>query len=76
MSQVATDKARAPSGAKSSTTDELSVLGKSARESKFWNEYTETMPRDQLDALHLQRLQTMVEYAYERSPFYRKKFDA
>jgi phenylacetate-CoA ligase len=76
MSQVATDKARAPSDAKPSTADELSVLGKRARESKFWNEYTETLPRDQLDALHLQRLQTMVEYAYERSPFYRKKFDA
>ena len=42
----------------------------------FWNEYTETMPREQLDALHLQRLQALVDYAYESSAFYRRKFDA
>jgi len=56
--------------------DELSVLGKTARESRFWNEYTETLPRDQLDVLHLQRLQAIVDYAYRCSAFYRKKFDA
>lgn len=56
--------------------EELSVLGKAARDSKFWNEYTETLPREQLDALHLQRLQAMVDYAYQCSPFYRRKFDA
>ena len=57
-------------------TDGLSVLGKTASESKFWNEYTETLPREQLDALHLQRLQAIVDYAYHCSPFYRRKFDA
>lgn len=41
----------------------------------FWNRHTETMPRAQLDALHLQRLQALVHYVYERSPFYRNKFD-
>ena len=56
--------------------DEMSVLGKKARESRFWNEYTETLPRDELDALHLARLRGMVDYAYHRSPFYRGKFDA
>lgn len=58
------------------TTDRPSVLGKAARESRFWNEYTETMPRPRLDALQLRRLQALVGYAYEHSPFYRKKFDA
>ncbi len=43
---------------------------------QFWNRHTETMPRDKLDALHLQRLKALVHYAYERSPFYREKFDA
>ena len=57
------------------TSTQLSTLGKAARDSKFWNQYTETMPRDQLDALHLRRLQALVHYVYERSPFYRQKFD-
>lgn len=43
---------------------------------KFWNRYTETMPRAKLDALHLERLKALVHYVYERSPFYREKFDA
>lgn len=51
------------------------ALGKTARESEFWNAHIETMPRAQLDALHLQRLKKLVHYAYERSPFYREKFD-
>lgn len=44
-------------------------------EQKFWNQYTETLPREKLDALHLKRLQTLMHYVYERSPFYRAKFD-
>ena len=43
---------------------------------KFWNQYTETLPRAKLDALHLHRLQQLCHYAYERSAFYRRKFDA
>ncbi|MBI5908595.1 MAG: hypothetical protein HY848_01360 [Betaproteobacteria bacterium] len=34
------------------------------------------MPRDKIDALHLSRLQGLVHYVYERSPFYRKKFES
>jgi phenylacetate-CoA ligase len=41
----------------------------------FWNRHTETMPREKLDALHLHRLQALAHYAYERSAFYRDKFD-
>ncbi len=76
MNYIPTDKEQGKSDFMPFTTDGLSVLGKSGQESRFWNEYTETLPRHQLDALHLQRLQAMVEYAYRCSPFYRKKFDA
>jgi phenylacetate-CoA ligase len=42
---------------------------------KFWNPYTQTMPRADLDRLHLRKLQTAIEYAYARSPMYRKLLD-
>jgi phenylacetate-CoA ligase len=42
----------------------------------FWNETTETMPRAQLDRLHLARVQALLHFAYESSAFYRRKFDA
>ena len=32
-----------------------SALGRAARESLFWNQAAETMPRARLDALHLHR---------------------
>jgi len=54
---------------------QLSVLGPKARASRFWNKATETMPRERLDALHLHRLRGLVQYAWDFSPFYRKKFD-
>lgn len=40
-----------------------------------WNEYMETMPRDELDELHLRRIRRNVEYAYENIPFYREIYD-
>ena len=58
------------------TSTPLSALGRSSRESLFWNKATETMPRAKLDALHLHRLRSLVQYSYDYSPFYRKKFDA
>ena len=45
------------------------------QESPFWNRYYETMPREQLDALHLHRLKAVLEHAYAHSPFYRRKLD-
>ena len=45
------------------------------QDSPFWNRYYETMPREQLDRLHLHRLKAVVAYAYANSPFYRRKFD-
>ncbi len=46
-----------------------------AAESPYWNEITETMPREQLNVLHERRLHRLVNYAYDNSPFYRRKFD-
>ncbi len=53
----------------------ISMLTPAARGAKFWNPYTETMPRDRLDALHLAKLQKLVRYAHDYSPFYRRRFD-
>lgn len=41
----------------------------------FWNPKAETMSRDELAALQLARLQAVVKYARERSPFYRARMD-
>lgn len=46
-----------------------------ARDARYWNSFTETMPRDQLDELHLGKLQKLVRYVYDYSPFYRQRFD-
>jgi phenylacetate-CoA ligase len=42
-----------------------------ARRSPYWNRLTETMSRDSLDALHLDKLRRLLGYVYDRSPFYR-----
>lgn len=54
----------------------IRALSDRAMDSPFWNPMTETMPRERLDALHLHRLQRLLEYVYENSPFYRQRFDA
>lgn len=41
----------------------------------FWNKRIETMPRAELDALHLSKLQDLVKYAYENTVFYKNKLD-
>ncbi|MHA1537130.1 MAG: phenylacetate--CoA ligase family protein [Alphaproteobacteria bacterium] len=50
------------------------ITGK-ARDARFWNAYTQTMPREKLDALHLAKLQKLTAYVYEYSPFYRRRFE-
>jgi phenylacetate-CoA ligase len=42
---------------------------------RFWNPYTQTLPRAALDRLHLQKLQALIRYAYARSPMYRRLLD-
>ena len=53
----------------------LTWLSGKARDARFWNAYTQTMPREKLDALHLGKLQKLAAYVYEYSPFYRRRFD-
>ncbi len=43
--------------------------------SEYWNPKNETMPRAELQQLQLLKLQRMVTYAYEASPFHRRNFD-
>ncbi|GAC1451439.1 MAG: phenylacetate--CoA ligase [Ktedonobacterales bacterium] len=42
----------------------------------YWNPKNETLPRDELRALQLLKLQRMCAWAYARSPFHRRRFDA
>jgi phenylacetate-CoA ligase len=42
----------------------------------YWSPYLERLPRPQLQALQLRRLQTLVAWAYARSPFWRQRLDA
>jgi phenylacetate-CoA ligase len=44
-------------------------------DSRYWNEYLETMPREALDAYHLRRIRSLIKYAYETTPMYRKLYD-
>ncbi|MDO8691852.1 MAG: hypothetical protein Q7R39_17920 [Dehalococcoidia bacterium] len=43
-------------------------------ESPYWNRYMETMPREKIDVIHLKRLRSLLRYANDNSPFYRRKF--
>jgi phenylacetate-CoA ligase len=44
--------------------------------SEYWNPKNETLPREQLQALQLAKLQRMTQWAYARSPFHQRRFDA
>jgi phenylacetate-CoA ligase len=44
--------------------------------SEYWNPKNETLPREQLQALQLAKLQRMSQWAYARSPFHKQRFDA
>lgn len=45
-------------------------------EAAYWNPKTETLPRAELERLQLIKLQRLVAWAHERSPFHRRAFDA
>ncbi|MFQ5849935.1 MAG: phenylacetate--CoA ligase family protein [Candidatus Binatia bacterium] len=51
------------------------IYSQRALESPYWNEALETMPREELDALHLKRLRALIEYAYQNIPMYREMYD-
>lgn len=42
---------------------------------KYWDEKLETLPRKELEALQLTELKEITEFAYERSPYYKRAFD-
>jgi phenylacetate-CoA ligase len=44
-------------------------------EISYWKKEMETLPRDRLEALQLERFKKQMAYVYEKSPFYRKKLD-
>ncbi|MCP4723368.1 MAG: phenylacetate--CoA ligase [Desulfobacteraceae bacterium] len=44
-------------------------------EKKFWNPEMETISSDELAALETRALKKQLAYVYEKSPFYREKFD-
>ena len=42
---------------------------------RYWNKATQTAPREQLDAMHLERIRHLVGWAYEHSPLHRRIYD-
>lgn len=42
---------------------------------EYWNPRIETMPLDEVRSIQNIKLQKQIRYVYERSPFYRRKFD-
>lgn len=43
--------------------------------SQYWNPKNETMPREQLEQLQLYKLKKHAEWAYNTSPFHKRRFD-
>ncbi len=52
-----------------------SLYTKKAKETSYWNEALETMPREELDALHLRRLRALIAHAYQNIPMYHEIYD-
>ena len=43
---------------------------------EYWNPKNETLPRDDLRALQFVKLKRLCEWAYARSAFHRRRWDA
>ena len=41
----------------------------------YWNKETETLPREKLEELQLQRFRERMQYLYDKSPMYKRKYD-
>ena len=46
-----------------------------ATEPPYWNPKIETLPKDQLRALQLHKLQRLVDRAWHQSPFHRRLYE-
>ena len=44
--------------------------------SEYWNPKNETLPREDLQALQLLKLQRLCTWAYATTPFHQRQFDA
>ncbi len=53
----------------------MRIYSEKASKSSYWNEYMETLPREELDRFHLRRLQQLIKHAYEKIPMYRDLYD-
>ena len=42
---------------------------------QIWNKAMECMPREDMESLQLRKLKKSLQYAYDRSPLYKRKFD-
>jgi phenylacetate-CoA ligase len=45
------------------------------RKAEYWDPNMETMPLEKLKELQLEKLKYIIDYAYNSSPFYRRRFD-
>ncbi|MDP2662357.1 MAG: phenylacetate--CoA ligase family protein, partial [Dehalococcoidia bacterium] len=52
-----------------------STISVRASRSRYWDERWQTMPREELDREHLQRIQRLIKYAYDNIPLYRRLYD-
>lgn len=41
----------------------------------YWNKEIETVPRERLEEIQLQRFRERMQYVYDRSPMYKRKYD-
>lgn len=51
-------------------------VGKEMKQVTYWHEEMETLSREKLEELQLQRFRERMQYVYERSPMYKRKYDA
>lgn len=50
-------------------------MSEKKKESKFWDERIETMPRKELEKLQLEELKEIIAFAYQNAPYYKRSFD-
>lgn len=44
-------------------------------ERRYWDEHWQTMPRERLDEIHLRKIQKLIKFAYDGTPFYRRLYE-
>lgn len=50
------------------------MISQRSMASPLYDPYWQAMPREELDAYHLQQIKKMIRFAYERVPFYRQLY--